>query len=121
VSGHREDAPRLVQLLDNTPIHLDHAVDLQQARNLLRQNDYQVVLTEATLPDGTWVDVLHFVRHIPGDPEVIVTDPHADARFWSQALNRGAYDVLSQPFYEPEVRRILGNACSRSRYASAAT
>ena len=25
----------------------------------------------------------------------------------------GAYDLLAQPFYEPEVRRILYNACSR--------
>jgi 5,10-methylenetetrahydrofolate reductase len=45
--------------------------------------------------------------------EVIVTDPQADARFWAEALNLGAYDLLTQPFYEPEVRRILYNACSR--------
>ena len=41
------------------------------------------------------------------------TDPLADARFWAEALNRGAYDLLVQPFHEPEVRRILSNACSR--------
>ena len=33
--------------------------------------------------------------------------------FWAEALNLGAYDLLAQPFYEPEVRRILYNACSR--------
>ena len=46
--------------------------------------------------------------------EVIVTDPQADARFWAEALNLGAYDLLAQPFYAPEVRRILYNACARS-------
>ena len=45
--------------------------------------------------------------------EVIVTDPVADAQFWAEALNLGAYDLLAQPFYEPEVRRILSNACTR--------
>ena len=44
---------------------------------------------------------------------MIVTDPQADARFWAEALNLGAYDLLAQPFYEPEVRRILYNACTR--------
>jgi hypothetical protein len=31
----------------------------------------------------------------------------------------GAYDLVSQPFYEPEVRRILYNACSRAPYQTA--
>ena len=53
------------------------------------------------------------------DFEVIVTDAQANARLWTEALNLGAYDLLAQPFYEPEVRRILHNACSRPAYSSA--
>ena len=44
---------------------------------------------------------------------VIVTDKQADTRLWAEVLNLGAYDLLTQPYYEPEVRRILSNACSR--------
>ena len=44
----------------------------------------------------------------------------AAARFWAEALNLGAYDLLAQPFYEPEVRRILSNACSRPSYRASA-
>ena len=72
-----------------------------------------MVLTATDLPDGAWVDVLELARQCSPGTEVIVTDPWADARFWADALNRGAYDLLAQPFYEAEVRRILGNACSR--------
>ena len=75
-----------------------------------------MILTEAALPDGNWLDVLHLTRETPHEIQVIVTDPHADARFWAEALNLGAYDLLAQPFYEPEVRRILYNACSRPAY-----
>ena len=84
-----------------------------EAKTDKNQQEYAVVLTEAALPDGKWLDVLHLVRDCPQDPEVIVTDPVADAQFWSEALNLGAYDLLAQPFYEPEVRRILSNACTR--------
>jgi DNA-binding NtrC family response regulator len=100
-------------MLEAIPISLDHAESLQHARTKLQQEDYNVILTEATLPDGTWVDTLSLARDCVPDLQVIVTDPQADARFWAEALNLGAYDLLAQPFYEPEVRRILYNACSR--------
>ena len=114
ISGNPEDARHLTQMLRSLPLALDHAGTLHHARAKLQQEDYAVVLTEAALPDGNWVDVLHLVRECPRELEVIVTDRHADARFWAEALNLGAYDVLAQPLYEPEVRRILSYACTHS-------
>jgi DNA-binding NtrC family response regulator len=114
VSGHLEDARRLSQMLHSLPLVLDHVSTMEQTSAKLRQSDYDVILTEATLPDGNWLDVLRVARRHAGELEVIVTDPHADARLWSEALNMGAYDLVSQPFYEPEVRRILYYACSRT-------
>src|SRR5262245_17797329 len=116
ISGHRDDAPRLSQMLHALPLAVEHVDSVQQARTRLHRNRYSVVLTEANLPDGSWLDVLHATRECSYEPEVIVTDPQADARFWSEALNLGAYDLLTQPFYEPEVRRILFNACAHLVY-----
>ena len=100
ISGRHEDARHLSEMLHALPLKLEHVPSLDHARTRLRRQEYDVILTEAALPDGQWL-------------EVIVTDPQADARFWAEALNLGAYDLLAQPFYEPEVRRILYNACSR--------
>src|SRR5690242_9513521 len=113
ISGNKEDARRLSRMLHEVPVALDHADSVRRARALLRKNEYQVILTEAALPDGHWLDVLRLSRELSPEPEVIVTDPQADARFWAEAMNLGAYDLLAQPFYEPEVQRILYNACSR--------
>jgi two-component system response regulator PilR (NtrC family) len=114
VSGRHEDARRLSRMLDALPLRIDHVDSIERARAKLRQEDYDVILTEAALPDGSWLDALLLARDCARDLEVIVTDPQADARFWAEALNLGAYDLLAQPFYEPEVRRILSNACSRA-------
>ena len=114
VSGCPDDARRLSHMLHALPMVLDHVGTLQDARAKLQQTGFEVILTEATLPDGRWLDVLHLARECPRELQVIVTDPQADARFWAEALNLGAYDLLAQPFYEPEVRRILYNACSRT-------
>jgi DNA-binding NtrC family response regulator len=113
ISGCQEDARRLSQMLHSLPLVLDHAGTLRQARAMLDQNGYSVILTEAALPDGQWLDALHLARESPQDLEVVVTDPHADAHLWAEVLNCGAYDLLAQPFYGPEVCRILEYACTR--------
>jgi DNA-binding NtrC family response regulator len=114
ISGHPEDARGLTRMLFGLPLALHHAKSVRQARQKTQEHHYTVLLTDSVLPDGTWLDVLHLSHESTSDLQVIVTDPKADARFWAEALNLGAYDLLSQPFYEPEVRRILSNACSRA-------
>ena len=113
ISGHPDDARRLSEMLHSLPLVLDQVDSVRQARAQLQQQEYDAVLTEALLPDGKWLDVLHLVRESPREMAVIVTDAKADTRLWAEILNLGAFDLLAQPFYEPEVRRILYNACSR--------
>ena len=113
ISGRKQDARRLTQMLHEMDVALDHAESVQHARAQLRQGTYQVVLTEAALPDGQWLEVLALAREAAPEPQVIVTDSNADSHFWAEALNLGAFDLLVQPFDENEVRRILDNACSR--------
>jgi two-component system, NtrC family, response regulator PilR len=116
LSGRQNDSRLLSQMLHGLPLIIESAECLQEARARLSQHEYQSILTEASLADGAWLDVLHMVRSCPHEVQVLVTSPQADAAFWAEALNLGVYDVLAQPFYEPEVRRILTNACEHSRH-----
>ena len=120
VCRHKDDARKLSLMLNALPVALEHARTLAQARAKLLNTDYDVVLTESSFPGGTWLDVLHLVREAPRDVRVIVTDPQADARLWAEVLNLGAFDLLTQPFEEHEVQRIVRNACARMVSAGAA-
>ena len=120
ICGHQDDARKLSQMLHALPVSLEHARTLAQARAKLSNIDFDVVLTDSAFPGGTWLDVLHLVREAPRDVRVIVTDPQADARLWAEALNLGAFDLVTQPFEEHEVRRIVQNACARVATAGAA-
>ena len=113
VSPHGEDAKAIARMLGSLSVPIEHVADMAHAREKIRKREYQVILTEANLPDGTWLDVLNLARRISPNCEVIVTDASADARFWAEALNMGAYDLIAQPFATAEVQRILSNACSR--------
>jgi len=120
ISGHPDDARKLSEMLHALPLILEQADSVRQARTQLKLEDYDAVLTQASLPDGNWLDVLHLVRENPRQMAVIVTAPQADTRLWAEVLNLGAYDLLTQPFDEAEVRRTLYNACSRFEYSAAA-
>jgi DNA-binding NtrC family response regulator len=111
VSPYLQDARSLAQMLDRVSLPLVHANSLKDAANKLETGKFQVVLTEANLEDGTWLDVLKMARL--SNTEVVVTHPWADARFWAEAINMGAYDLLAQPFFPTEVRRVLTSASSR--------
>jgi DNA-binding NtrC family response regulator len=113
VSPHAEDADRLSQILGPLPVEVDHVADLEHARDKLEREPYPVILTDAALPDGAWSDVLDLAQEMSPASSVIVTNRFADARLWTEALSRGVFDLLVQPFYPREVRRILINAFSR--------
>jgi len=113
VSPHCEDATLLARMLGSLSVPFEYVGNLAQARMKLRDGSYQVILTEAHLPDGQWLDILNLARKLSPSSEVIVTDAAADVRFWAEVLNLGAYDLIAQPFATSEVQRIVFNACSR--------
>ncbi len=113
VSPHPQDAGRLIELLGPLSLQLEHVTNFSRARARLKKQRFAVIVTEATLPDGTWRDMVALVAELKCNAEVIVTRPFADPRFWAEVLNLGAYDLIPQPFNEGEVRRIVSNACSR--------
>lgn len=69
-----------------------------------------MVLAEADGPGWDWKRVLNDLRGLEQPPPLIVTSRHADDRLWAEALNVGAYDVLSQPFERNEVERVIASA-----------
>ena len=114
VSPHSDDATVVSRMLGSLSVSIEHVADVKQARVKMQSGTYEVILTAANLSDGTWLDVLDVARRVAPHAEVIVTEREADARFWAEALNLGAYDLIAQPFASGEVQRILGNACSRA-------
>jgi len=113
ISPSADDARTVSEMLSRVGILFVHAQNLNQARNMLEARTFGAVLTEARLPDGGWQDVMRLVGRIKRRVAVVVTDMLADARFWADVLESGAYDLLPKPFCAGEVQRILANAVDR--------
>ena len=119
VSPYSEDALSLARMLDDASLNVVHVCGLKDAASKLETGGFQVVVTATNLEDGTWLDLLHLTRSL--GTELLVTDAWADARFWAEAINLGAYDLLAQPFQGTEVRRVIASASSRRPAVTAYT
>ena len=74
-----------------------------------------LVVCERDLFQATWQDLLMQTRLLPQPPFFIVTSRLADDHLWAEALNLGAYDVLTKPFQPLELTRSLTSAWQRSQ------
>lgn len=86
---------------------------------VIRRRQVGVVICEADLRPGTWIEMLDRLRHLPGAPPLIVASRLADERLWAAALNLGAYDVLARPFAREELLRTVELAWLQWRQARA--
>ncbi|MBZ5582554.1 MAG: response regulator [Acidobacteriia bacterium] len=105
-----EDRRSLRSIFQHSKWDLRVAENLQKARELLRRSLSGLVLSDSSLPDGDWQDVLAEVRRTPSEPPLVVCSRSADERLWAEVLNLGGYDVLATPFETQEVVRSVSQA-----------
>ena len=84
--------------------------NMEEARILLLQNDFRVVLCSDTLPDGDFNAVLKEVSRPTTKIPVIVLSYLADWDAYLKALGVGAFDYIICPPKPAEAERILWSA-----------
>lgn len=92
------------------------ASTLTLAARLLRIGPIHLVVSEGDLTPHSWRDLLADIHTLAAPPFLIVTSRCADEYLWAEAINLGAYDVLTKPFEEAEVRRALSVAAVHWRW-----
>jgi DNA-binding NtrC family response regulator len=97
-----------LKALGATPLEAD---DCRMARRALaRRGPLKLVISDVELSDGDWRDVLAAAQLRPGGVSFLVSTPFPDHSLWSEALWRGAYDLLVEPYSASELRRIVEGA-----------
>jgi len=89
---------------------VETSATLASALAVLEKSRIPIVLVERDFPQGSWRDLLDNAARLPAPPLLIVTSRLADERLWAEAINVGAYDVLSKPFDVQEVCRVVEGA-----------
>jgi CheY-like chemotaxis protein len=117
VSPEADDHTKLSAILDQSEAIFSSGVrwqlracpTLEKAMASL-QAGIPIVVTACDLAPGCWRELYEKISLLPDPPIMIVASRLADDRLWAEALNVGAYDVLSKPFEAREVIHVLGSA-----------
>jgi DNA-binding response OmpR family regulator len=113
VSHISEDRAFLSEVLGHLHLSVHVAGTLEESLNHLSTLAVAAVLSEDTLPDGDWRNILAGLARLSSTPKLIVTSRLADDALWAEVLNLGGHDVLAKPFDTEEVLRVVGYACGR--------
>lgn len=83
----------------------------REAMSLLAEEDFDLVLTDLSLPDG--VSGLDVVRHAgdkrPGTPVILIT-AYGSERVARDAVDAGVFDYVPKPFNNDEIRAVVRRA-----------
>ena len=88
------------------------AGSLKEAHASLSEYEFQVVLTDLRLPDGTGIELLSQIRE-ECESEVILLTAYATAETALEAMRRGAYDYLLKPVKLNELEALLEKAIEK--------
>ena len=100
---------RLAAILRALGVDLLRVRQCWEARALLQTRPpLLAVVTDVTLEDGNWCDVLRAV--VDYDPQaglILVAPSSADEMLWSEAIWQGVHDILVDPFTEAEAQQVV--------------
>ncbi len=113
-----DDEPNLRRVL-SSDLRLDgHSVEeadsVTAALSLLRERDYDVVITDQKMPDGDGLKVLSIAQENDSSLAVIFLTAVPTIELAVESMRQGAFDFITKPFSPEVVRATVRRACERT-------
>lgn len=88
----------------------------QQVRELLAAHPVDLVITEVSLADGNWCDLIRHMVDNETPARVVVTAETPTDSLWAEVFWRGAHDLLVAPYQAQEVRHVVWSALRMTEF-----
>jgi DNA-binding NtrC family response regulator len=113
-----DDEPNLRRVL-TSDLHLDgHVVEeaegVAAALPLLKDRDYEVVITDQKMPDGDGLKILSLTHESDPSVAVIFLTAVPTIELAVESMRQGAFDFITKPFNPEVVRATVRRACERT-------
>jgi two-component system response regulator PilR (NtrC family) len=89
------------------------AGDVESGRLHLEGDEFDVVITDIQMPDGSGLDLLHAAQEISPDTMVVMITAFASTDTAIAAMKQGAYDYITKPFQVDEIRIVVEKALEK--------
>lgn len=109
-----DDEPDILELLDITisrmGIETACAENVKNALQLLKEQDFDLCLTDMNLPDGDGLQIInHVQQHYPSMPIAMIT-AYGNTDIAIAALKAGAFDFVNKPIEVARLRTLIDTA-----------
>jgi len=108
----------LCEFLSLEGFQTSRAETLKSAMAELQKQSYSLVITEINLPDGDGFELLDTVRKNFPQTVVIVITGYGTIESAVKAIKRGAYDYLTKPIVDDELRLVVEKAIKQQSLMS---
>lgn len=106
-----DDEPDIRELLEITlgrmSLSTASAADLQSARALLEDQEFNLCLTDMRLPDGDGIELVEHIQQQYSELPVAVITAHGSTETAIKALKAGAFDFVSKPVDLQKLRDLV--------------
>jgi len=115
VEDHTDLAENITNYLAKERYECICASTKKQALTLLQKEDFDLILLDLTLPDGTGLDVLSNIKEQKPNTQVIIISAQNSLDYKLIGLNNGADDYITKPFPLPELHARIKAVTRRNQ------
>ena len=103
----------LTIMLQREGYDVETAADGAQAQALLRESDFDLIISDIKMPKVSGLKLLRFVREHAPETMMIMITAFSTSEEAVEAMKLGAFDYITKPFRNDEIRLIVRNALER--------
>ncbi|MDT8420982.1 MAG: sigma-54 dependent transcriptional regulator [Desulfuromonadales bacterium] len=105
----------LVIMLRREGYHVDEACDGAAALEKLQSDTFDLIISDIKMPRVSGIELLRSIREQELDIVVMMITAFSTTEEAVEAMKLGAYDYITKPFKNDEIRLVVRNALERSR------
>jgi len=110
VEDHETTRITLAGVIEREGCHVVAVASGGAAREKLREEEFDLVITDLRLPDGDGMDILDETKRLSAGSPVIIITGHGSEETAVLAMKKGAYNYLSKPIDLNRLRAELESA-----------
>ncbi len=114
-----DDDELIIKALRRMLISMGYEVEIasncKQGLALVEKGDFDLVLTDLNMPDGDGMEIIHKVKELMLDTEVIVISAYGSVARAIEATKAGAYYFLEKPIDVERLELLIDKALERRR------
>ncbi|MFC2061156.1 response regulator [Elusimicrobiota bacterium] len=118
VDDNEDARSGLVHYLDGENYVVAEAGSGEEAIKLIKENNYNIILTDLIMQDIDGIGVLNEAKKIQPQTEVIIMTAFASVDTAVGAIKQGAYDYISKPINMEELLLLLDKCREKQKLAS---